>query len=71
MDQLFVSPLVATYIHTVLFIYAYILHISFRLHNAQDQLVHLKHEEDELNRLLNEDEAQIKKITKLIDVVEA
>ena len=39
--------------------------------NAQDQLVHLKHkEEDELNRLLYKDEAQINKITELINVVE-
>ena len=44
--------------------------LFFRLRNAQDQLVHLKHEEDELNRLLYEDEAQINKITELINVVE-
>lgn len=41
-----------------------------RLRNAQDQLVHLKHEEDELNRALDEDEAQISKITELINIVE-
>ena len=41
-----------------------------RLRNAQDQLVHLKHEEDELNKLLDEDEAHINKITELISVVE-
>ena len=50
--------------------YACIYHLH-RLHNAQDQLVHLKHEEDELNRLLDEDEIQIDKITKLLNVVEA
>ena len=44
--------------------------ILFRLRNAQDQLVHLKHEEDQLNKVLDEDEAQINKITELITVVE-
>lgn len=43
---------------------------EFRLHNAQDQLVHLKHEEDELNRVLDEDDVQINRITELISVVE-
>ena len=46
------------------------MYLFLRLRNAQDQLVHLKHEEDELNRLLCEDEAQINKITELINVVE-
>jgi len=41
-----------------------------RLRNAQDQLVHLQHEEDQLLKVLEEDERQINKVTELIDVVE-
>ena len=41
-----------------------------KLCNAQDQLVHLQHEEDELLKVLGEDEQQINKVTELVNVVE-
>ena len=50
--------------------HTYTVFYTVRLRNAQDQLIHLKHEDDELNKVLDEDETQINKITELISVVE-
>ena len=56
-------------LYTTMYTYVHII-ILFRLRNAQDQLIHLEHEEDRLNKVLDEDEAQINKIAELIAVVE-
>ena len=65
--ELYANMFIVHYIINIIRIHTFIL---FRLRNAQDQLIHLKHEEDELNKVLDEDEAQINKITELISVVE-
>lgn len=68
--RLWITKFIKISFHIFYLFYSTYIYLLARLHNAQDQLVHLKHEEDELNRALDEDEAQINKITELISVVE-